>query len=106
MRGDKWKSSPHLFSFRSSDQNKPMNSIKYIRTKDRGFIIFSNLIAHDEMASMVKEEVLSAGFVQIKKDERYGNPEFRCYGESVSLKITSKEEDTDQINRQFELTYY
>ena len=47
-------------------------------------IIFSETMGHDEMAAAVGGEVVGAGFCYIS-DDRY-----KCYGESVSLKIKSR----------------
>jgi hypothetical protein len=79
--------------------------VKYIRTKNNGFILFSLLVNHSDMARIVHDEVISAGFVAFGKDE-CGNTQFECYGKSVSLDIGSKDDDTKAINRNMEITQY
>jgi len=70
---------------------------KYIRTKDNRIIVFSELNQHNEFKHF---EPVSAGFISIstKKVEynvvgEYYETDCRCYGESVSLKLKSNEEE-------------
>jgi hypothetical protein len=60
--------------------------MKYICVEIEGLeqiIIFSKGIGHDEMAEKFKK-ILSAGFV---------SQDWKIYGESISLKIESRERD-------------
>lgn len=62
------------------------------------FILFPQNINHDTMArAMIRArypEVISAGFVD----------EFlQCYGESTTLRIKSKPEDTDLLHQQLSI---
>ena len=79
--------------------------VKYIRTKNNGFIMFSLLVNHSDMARMIRDEVVSAGFVNFGNDE-CGNIQFECYGKSVSLGLESKDDDSKALNRNMEITQY
>ena len=73
-----------------------MGKVKYIRTKDNEIIVFSELQLHSEFKCF---EPISAGFISfgIGADE---NPNCTCYGESISLDLKSKEDDTELAKRQ------
>jgi hypothetical protein len=73
-----------------------MEKAKYIRTKDNKIIVFSELQLHSEFKLF---EPISAGFISfgIGVDE---NPNCACYGESISLDLKSKEDDTKLAKRQ------
>ena len=72
--------------------------MKYIIVDD-GYVIhpivFSELIAHDEMARRVgNKEVLGAGFAYLDQDK------FGCYGKSISLGVASRgDEDAKFLNK-------
>ena len=72
--------------------------MKYIRHKKYGFCLFPNIIKHKNMAECFfgKEEIISAGFVGIGPTEI-----FECYGESSSLRMSSLEEDSEILRKQF-----
>jgi len=58
---------------------------KYVRINDDNFIIFPNYLEHSTFKDL---KPVSAGFCQILHDS------VECYGESYSLKIKSKEDDS------------
>lgn len=70
--------------------------LKYIRTEN-GFFVFSEPTMHSEVSA--HGQIISAGFCKIVNDEAI------CWGESISLNVTSRPEDgellTIQINRRF-----
>jgi hypothetical protein len=72
--------------------------IKYIHFEDIGFVLFEEQIDHSRLASLIKDTVISAGFVNLPNEDTYGN-KASCYGESVSLNIKSKEADTTRLQR-------
>ena len=72
-----------------------MSRVKYIRTTDNEIIVFSELQQHSEFKNF---KPISAGFIAfgIGKD---GNPDCSCYGESISLRLKSNEEDDTRLAR-------
>jgi len=65
-------------------------------------IIFDEATDHSEMVSGAmgfKQNVVSAGFVQLTGFVKNGPATVNCYGRSTSLKIGSRLEDTKLINR-------
>lgn len=89
-----------------------MRRMKYIII-DNGLeelpFIFSDLVNHNDMERalqrLVHGDTVSAGFVVIKQDPVEGTIEptlqvsFGCYGESISLDLKSRPEDSDVLNR-------
>lgn len=78
--------------------------MKYIMARvnevDSTPIIFPEYVGHDDIVRMMNlKEVTSAGF--IFTDIVDGEPVVKCNGESVSLKLKSKETDAKKINRYF-----
>ena len=73
-----------------------MAKAKYIRTKDNTIIVFSELQLHSEFKHF---EPISAGFIFFTIDEDRNSDCF-CYGESISLDLKSKEDDTTLAKRQ------
>lgn len=69
---------------------------------DNGYVdvpvIFGPLLQHADVARALNGTVLSAGFVRIDQDGKV-----EAYGDSFSLKIGSREEDTAIIQKM--LTY-
>ena len=64
---------------------------KYIRTKEDQIVIFSASLQHKTFAYLFP---ISAGFVMFGVDSN-ALPTITCYGESISLFISSRpEEDT------------
>ena len=78
-----------------------MSRKKYIILKDSSVIIFSQNIAHNEMAHHFggKENVASAGQVSSTADEN----QIGAYGDSFSLKIGSTPEDSRKIFRELSI---
>lgn len=57
-------------------------------------VLFSNHITHSNMAfNLAAGKPISAGFV------RFANGKLEAYGESISLKLTYRREDTVIINK-------
>ena len=81
--------------------------MKYIVIDNNGMddvILFPPWRKHDEMVlqlSVDVSKVVSAGFV---KCDDAGH--LYCYGESVSLRVKSRKEDTDLITRQLNFECY
>lgn len=69
---------------------------KYIVVEKRGIaypMVFSNLMSHREVAAAIGGTVIGAGFCHIAQDS------WSCYGESVSLRVSSRgAEDSDILN--------
>lgn len=73
---------------------------KYVITGDREIIIFPELIEHSKFKHF---NPTSAGFISIGVNKE-GNPTCNCYGESISLGLTSNsEEDTEIAKRQLNM---
>ncbi len=73
---------------------------KFIRVKELHeaqdvFILFPRTITHKDMAHSLGVDLISAGFYQTDFNGIY-----RCSGESVSLDIKSREDDSEQLNKQ------
>jgi hypothetical protein len=71
-------------------------------------LIFPMWVKHSDMAELLppSSEVLSAGFVEFGIPGKYGDPECRAYGDSVSLGIKSREIDSALINRALGIEVY
>lgn len=54
---------------------------------DEPIIIFPNMVGHDTIAKSIDSKVVGAGFVDLNEQV--------CYGESTSLNISSRSEDTN-----------
>ena len=77
-----------------------MKRVKYIVVESAGGnevpIIFSDLLAHNEVAG--NRTVISAGFVQIYPKPEGKDPDgcsdvwVSCFGESVTLKVKSRDD--------------
>lgn len=60
-------------------------------------IVFSDLLEHNKVAFSLGGmiyDIIGAGFCYINADNEY-----TCYGESVSLKVKSGENDSKELNR-------
>ncbi len=75
-------------------QANQLEPMKYIRHAEMGFVLFEEHIQHDAVAMMLggPDKVISAGFV---RDNGIG--QIACYGESVTLRSSSREEDSEKI---------
>jgi hypothetical protein len=78
-----------------------MSKSKYIMVQMGGFeqpFVFSETMQHKDVAHALThgelDRVVSAGFCHINVDGRY-----TCYGESYSLKVSSREKDSSVMNR-------
>jgi hypothetical protein len=74
------------------------NKTKYVVIEDDNFgelpYVFPNFITHNEFARRLSGRVISAGFCDITKDYT-----FNAYGNSVSLKLESRECDSALLTR-------
>jgi hypothetical protein len=70
-------------------------------------IVFDESISHLSMADSFgrKELIVSAGFVRFRPSKN-GGVVARCSGESETLGIGSREEDSELVTRNFELDPY
>ena len=79
-----------------------MAKAKYIKTKNREIIVFGEIMLHSDFRNM---NPVSAGFISFGINEE-GNPTCSCYGESISLRLQSDEEDTFLAQSQLGFRYY
>ena len=80
-----------------------MPKAKYIKTKDKEIIVFGEIMVHSDFKHM---NPISAGFISFGINEE-GNPTCKCYGESISLGLSSdEEEDTFLAQSQLGFMYY
>lgn len=73
-----------------------MKKMKYIIVDNGQWdapVIFDEFTQHYAMAANIPGKVIAAGFV------RFTPNGLECYGNSVSLKISSREEDSALINK-------
>jgi len=77
--------------------------LKYIRTKS-GFIVWPDMttIWHRHMAQLAAEPAISAGFCIFLQSLDSEGAEFKCYGRSESLGISSLPEDSMLMTAFFE----
>jgi len=73
-----------------------MTKVKYIRTKNNQIIVFPEYHQHSDFKSF---EPISAGFISIGFDDDR-QLDCKCYGESISLKLKSMEDDSVLAKRQ------
>lgn len=73
-------------------------------TEENYPIIFPKLINHDEMAKRIGDKILSAGFVNFRRNEE-GDIVAQAYGSSITLNLESREEDSKIITRHMNLLY-
>lgn len=67
---------------------------KYVIVEKGGLtypMVFSNLMSHREVANAIGGTVIGAGFCHITHDS------WRCYGESVILRVSSRGADDSNI---------
>jgi hypothetical protein len=80
-----------------------MPKAKYIKTKDKEIIVFGEIMLHSDFRGM---NPVSAGFISFGINEE-GHPTCSCYGESISLRLQSdEEEDTFLAQSQLGFRYY
>ncbi len=75
-----------------------MRKLKYIRTH-QSFVIFSEPLMHSEIKPM--SDLISAGFCHFDHYEQV----WKCYGESISLNLKSKSEDSELLTKQMNGEY-
>ena len=73
-----------------------MTKAKYVKTKNKKIIVFSELQIHSEFKIF---KPISAGFIIFNVSED-GNVSCVCFGESISLDIGSHPEDTKLARQQ------
>lgn len=67
-------------------------NLKYIVIENRGnesIILFPDWMRHDDVARKMNTKVISAGMCDLESRQ--------CFGESVSLKIKSRPEDSELL---------
>lgn len=82
-----------------------MLKMKYITYESAycdSIVVFDSITNHSDMAEKIGLPVLGAGFITVVSNQYYP-PEWKCYGESTSLKIKSRPEDTVLANRMLPL---
>lgn len=83
--------------------------LKYILTRTGAFALFSEVHTHADMARGMYGDIVSAGFCHLSVAYNDGNPEIKyrmnCYGESISLKLKSRPEDSDIISNKLNNPY-
>jgi hypothetical protein len=67
-----------------------MSNVKYIKTSDNQIIVFSECLQHSIFKNL---SPVSAGFIAFNVNTE-GDIDCKCYGESISLKLKSDENDT------------
>lgn len=80
--------------------------MKYIVFEEDGLediVIFSKLVNHSDMASRIGKKVLGAGFVRLGMDTASDHIVGVCHGESISLNMKSRPEDSILLNRRLEV---
>lgn len=77
--------------------------MKYVMFDNDTPVIFPDHMTHSAMAEKICMPATSAGFVHVGGRDEYGNPQFVCYGESVSLRLKSNEKDSKIMNRTYGL---
>lgn len=75
-----------------------MAKLKYINFEHIGLVIFEESVQHYNMQQIVGHKALSAGFCSFPNKDECGN-EAQCFGKSVSLNLSSTEEDTKRLQR-------
>lgn len=91
-----------MFSAIPADLRSPSYSLtktkmKYIRFKNRGFVLFEGVQSHAEFAKMIGDEVESAGFAHAT--DWCDNGQIGCSGESHTLKAHCHADDTETLRR-------
>lgn len=73
-----------------------MNKAKYIIAEVNGLptpFVFPEWVTHANVAMLLNVKPVAAGFTHIAEDK------FVCYGDSVSLKIGARAEDSSILTR-------
>lgn len=71
--------------------------MKYLRFENSGFVIFPSTVTHKDVSKLLREKVVSAGFVGVDCDNNIS-----CYGESETLKKSWLEDDAKKLRFQLE----
>ena len=69
--------------------------MKYINSDTFGFVIFSPVLKHSDVAKQIGGTIISAGFVNTEN--------WICHGESIGLGIKSRAEDTQNLSAHLKL---
>lgn len=73
--------------------------MKYIIDSYNNVILCSNTIIHSDVGRQMYGKAVSAGFVRFEDSSYLENQTTaHCYGESISLELKSREEDSAIIN--------
>jgi len=70
-----------------------MINLKYIRFAGIGFVVFPDTLMHVDVSRGVGHRPVSAGFITWSDNKPV------CYGESLSLRIKHRPEDTELLRR-------
>jgi hypothetical protein len=70
-----------------------MNRVKYIRTEYNEIIVFGEIMQHINFRNF---NPISAGFISFGINKE-GNPTCSCYGHSISLGLSSNEEEDTEL---------
>ena len=73
--------------------------LKYILGENGNFAIFNPVNSHQDMARAFYGKVTSAGFCYIDTCDDKQNTIAQCFGQSTSLDLKSKEEDSETITK-------
>jgi len=76
---------------------------KYILTDEDDYVVFTPMIDHSQMATSLRGNVVGAGFCYISSTtDEDGNlcPDVKCYGESISLNVKSRNHDGAIISKE------
>lgn len=82
-----------------------MTKVKYITFNMKDLetgIMFPEHISHDEFArkfNIEHKNILGAGFLDIREKEGFNI--VKCYGNSISLNINSREEDSRLMTKEY-----
>jgi hypothetical protein len=71
-----------------------MFRVKYIRTKDDEIIVFGEIMQHSDFKNF---NPISAGFISFGINPESRNPDCSCYGHSISLGLSSNEEEDTRL---------
>lgn len=81
-----------------------MSELKYVVTDKGDFAIFTKLSNHCDVRGL-HGKVVGAGFCNFARKADSEQANVHCYGRSVSLGISSREEDEDIINLAIDSEY-
>lgn len=75
-----------------------MSELKYVVTEHGDFAIFTKLTNHSDVRGL-HGKIVGAGFCNFARKADSEEANVHCYGKSISLGISSREEDEIIINK-------